>query len=101
MARHGLRGMVSAWLGLIALQAVAAGGSGKVAGFFGEVDRLVNRALDPSVPAIPDRRDGRTLPSVAGAAAVGAGARVTAGSWPTYNVPAPSARPASIPPLPR
>lgn len=83
MARHGVRGMVTAWLGLIVLQAVAAGGSGKVAGFFGDVDRLVKRALDPSVPAIPDRRGAQ------------------AGPWPSSNVPAPTAWPSFNVPAPR
>ena len=59
MGGHALRGMVTAWLGLIVLQAVGSTkGSGRVAGLFADVDRLVKRALDPSIPAIPDRRTG-------------------------------------------
>ena len=60
MGKHALRGAVTAWLALIALQAVSSrGGSGRVASFFGDVDGLVQRALSPDVPAIPDRRGGR------------------------------------------
>jgi len=62
MARGGMiRGAASAWLGLIALQAVSTrGGSGRVAEFFNDANRLVQRVLDPNVPAIPDRRGGAT-----------------------------------------
>jgi hypothetical protein len=56
--KHTFRGVITAWLGLIALQTVAQAGSGRVASFFGDVDRLVQRALSPNVPAIPDRRAG-------------------------------------------
>lgn len=56
--KHGLRGAVTAWLALIALQTISTRGSGKVAGAFTAIDGLVKRALDPSVPAIPDRRTG-------------------------------------------
>jgi hypothetical protein len=55
---HAVRGAVTAWLSLIALQAIVANGSGKVADAFAGVAGLVDRALDPKVPAIPDRRDG-------------------------------------------
>ena len=59
MGGHALRGAVTAWMALIVLGAVGtAGGSGRLAGLFGDVDRLVKRALDPNVPAIPDRRAG-------------------------------------------
>lgn len=58
MRGHALRGMVTAWLGLIVLQTVGSAGSGRVAGAFADVNRLLKRALDPSVPAIPDRRAG-------------------------------------------
>jgi hypothetical protein len=61
MGGHALRGAVTAWLGLIVLQAVVStGGSGRVAGAFTGIAGLVNRALDPNVPAIPDRRAGAT-----------------------------------------
>jgi hypothetical protein len=57
MGGHALRGAVTAWLSLIALQAIGTqGGSGRIASFFGDVDNLVKRALDPTVPAIRDRR---------------------------------------------
>jgi hypothetical protein len=58
MGGHALRGAVSAWLALIALQAIATNGSGRVASFFTDLDGLVQRAFDPGVPAIPDRRAG-------------------------------------------
>lgn len=89
MGKHAFRGMVSAWLGLIVLQAVGDGGSGRVAGLFGDVNRLVKRAIDPSVPAIPDRRNGS---GSAATAAPPVGARQPDGSWPSYNVPAPGAQ---------
>lgn len=54
-----LRGVMTAWLGLIALQAVVSkGGSGRISELMGDVDRLLQRALDPTVPAIPDLRNG-------------------------------------------
>lgn len=56
---HAFRGAVTAWLALIALQAVSTkGGSGRVASLFQDINRLVGRALDPTVPAIPDLRTG-------------------------------------------
>jgi len=57
MGRHALQGAVTAWLALIALSAIGSkGGSGRVASLFADVDGLVQRALSPNVPAIPDRR---------------------------------------------
>jgi hypothetical protein len=57
MGRHALRGAVTAWLGLLALQAVVTrGGSGRVASAMSTVDALVQRALSSDVAAIPDRR---------------------------------------------
>lgn len=100
MGGHAVRGMVSAWLGLIVLQTVATKGSGKVAGLMADANRLVKRALDPSVPAIPDRRvDGGSSP----AAPPPVGARLPDGSWPSYNVPAPGANnwPSFNVPVPR
>jgi hypothetical protein len=53
--RGGLQGAATAWLTLIVLQGlVSRGGSGRVAGLINEVNRLVVRVLDPTVPAIPD-----------------------------------------------
>lgn len=49
----------STWLSLIALQAVGSrGGAGRISQAFADVDRLLERALDPTVPAIPDLRAG-------------------------------------------
>ncbi len=57
--RGTLRGAAVAWLSLIALHAVASrGGSGRVAEFVTDADRLLQRVLSPEVPAIPDRRAG-------------------------------------------
>jgi hypothetical protein len=57
MGRGTLRGVFGAWLGLIALQAVStSGGSGRVAEAFRDLDGILQRVLDPKVPAIPDRR---------------------------------------------
>lgn len=57
MARGAVRGAVSAWLALTALQAVVStGGSGRISALLADVNGLVERALDPTVPAIPDRR---------------------------------------------
>jgi hypothetical protein len=86
MGGHALRGAVSAWLALIALQTIGtAGGSGRVASFFGDVDNLVKRALNPTVPAIPDRRNATATsagtpstaaPSGSSVAGAHAGARI-------------------------
>lgn len=62
--KHGIRGAVTAWLALIALQTVTSkGGSGKVAGAFSALDSIVKRALSPNVAAIPDRRTGAATTS--------------------------------------
>jgi hypothetical protein len=55
-ARHALRGAVSAWLGLILLRTIGENGSGPIADLLADLDAMVQRALDPAVPAIPDRR---------------------------------------------
>lgn len=62
MARGGaLRGAMSAWLGLIALHALStAGGSNRVTELAGDVATFIDRALDPTIPAIPDLRAGET-----------------------------------------
>lgn len=52
---HVLRGAVTAWLALIALQTVVTN-SGQASGALGTLNNLVQRALSPDVPAIPDRR---------------------------------------------
>jgi hypothetical protein len=62
MARGGaLRGAMTAWLGLIALHAVGtAGGAGRIAELARDVATFIDRALDPTIPAIPDLRAGET-----------------------------------------
>ena len=48
--------MFTTWLALIALQTLSTqGASGRVSSLFADVNSLVQRALDPNVPAIPDR----------------------------------------------
>lgn len=65
MARGAVRGAATAWLALIALQAVSTrGGSGRIAALLTDVNGLIERALDPNVPAIPDRRTGGTTSPV-------------------------------------
>lgn len=56
--RHAMRGVVTAWLALIALQTIGTSGSGRVASLFADLDDLANRALSPDVPAIPDLAHG-------------------------------------------
>ena len=59
MGRGTLRGVFVSWLGLIALQALStAGGSGRLTELVRDVDAVLQRALDPSIPAIGDRRNG-------------------------------------------
>jgi hypothetical protein len=90
--RGGLRGAVAAWLGLIALQAIATqGGSGRVAQAFTDVNRLVERALDPKVPAIPDR----------GTAAGAARSRAAGNAGPGTAMPVNPAAAAAADPAPR
>ncbi len=63
-----VRGVFAGFLGLVALHALGSrGGSGRVSEFFGDVAGVIERVLDPNVPAIPDRRPGKELPSAAGA----------------------------------
>ena len=48
---------VSAWLALAALQLVTSStGSGRLSGLLGGATNVLDRVLDPGVPAIPDRR---------------------------------------------
>ena len=63
--------MFTTWLTLIALQTLSTpGASGRVASLLNDVNGLVQRALDPTIPAIPDRRTGASAPaSTTGAAA--------------------------------
>jgi hypothetical protein len=69
MGGHALRGAITAWLGLIVLQAVVSNSTGKVASAFSDLDGLLQRAFDPGVPAIPDRRATVPTSSSAGATA--------------------------------
>lgn len=53
-----LKGVIAGVGVLVALPAVAqAGSKGRVSSLFGIVDQVVQRALDPKVPLIPDRRN--------------------------------------------
>ena len=62
--------MFTTWLALIALQAVVSrGGSGRISSLFADADALLNRALDPTVPAIPDHRTTTTTTTTAPAVA--------------------------------
>ena len=89
MGGHALRGMVTAWLGLVVLQTVSTkGGSGRVAGLFTDLDNLVQRALNPTIPAIPDRR--------AGAGSSTAGAAQATPYTRTLPVPAPTTYPTTL-----
>lgn len=55
--RSGLRGVLTGALALVALHTlVQPGASGRVAGLFGVPAQLARRWLDPTVPAIPERR---------------------------------------------
>jgi hypothetical protein len=62
---HTLRGAVTAWLGLIALSAVVRN-SGQATGALATINNVLQRALSPDVPAIPDRRTGAGSSSKAG-----------------------------------
>ena len=58
--KRGLTAAFTTWLALVALQTFATSKSSpaRVAGLFQDLNSIVERALDPSVPAIPDRREG-------------------------------------------
>lgn len=65
MARGMLRGAAAAWGGLIVLQALTQkNGADAVGGLMGAVDSIVKRALDPSVPLIPDHSTDGSTPTV-------------------------------------
>jgi hypothetical protein len=64
--RGALRGAVAAWLGLIALHTVGTtGGSSRIAEAFADLNSIVTRVIDPTVPAIPDRRTAGAAPAAA------------------------------------
>lgn len=89
MASGALRGVLTAWLSLIALQAVgSSGGSGRVGDAFRDLNGIVGRVLDPAVPAIPDRRAGATT---------GTATSTTPASRTKTPLPAPARTPARIP----
>lgn len=53
-----LRWVFGAWLGLVALQALTSPSApARVAQAFAGAQELVERLLDPNVPAIPDLRE--------------------------------------------
>lgn len=52
------------WLTLVGLQALATrGAAGRVGELFTSADKVLERLLDPTVPAIPDLRPGAAKPS--------------------------------------
>jgi hypothetical protein len=55
------RSMAATVLGLVALQTIGtAGGSGRVVDLLNDANALVDRLLDPNVPAIPNLAAGET-----------------------------------------
>lgn len=58
--KRGLTAAFTTWLALVALQTLASSSfaPARVKSLFQDVDSIVERALDPSVPAIPDLRAG-------------------------------------------
>lgn len=58
LGRGTVRGVFTAWLALIALGAVAKSdaGSGRIREAFADLDSILQRIKDPTVPGIPDRR---------------------------------------------
>lgn len=107
MGGHAVRGAVSAWLALIALQAIGtSGGSGRIAALFNDVDKLVKRALDPNVPAIRDRRttgtydaNGNYHPTIPGF--LGGGTTTAPGSDTSGQASNPNVVPYDPPPIGR
>lgn len=98
--RGGVRGALAAWLGLIALQAVGtAGGSGRISSFFGDVNTLIERALNPNVPAIPDRRAGAVNTNAGAITTNPADAAAMAALGANYTTSGLYAGPAAPPPI--
>jgi hypothetical protein len=61
-----VRGVFAGFLGLVALHAVGSrGGSGRVGDAFADVAGVIERVMNPTVPAIPDRRAGAPAAPVA------------------------------------
>lgn len=107
MARGMVRGALGAVGGLIVLQAFTTSkGSGAVGGLLGAVNGLVTRALDPSVPLIPDHSssssegttdaDGNYHPTIPGY--LGGGTTTAPGSGTSGQKSNPNYKPYDPPP---
>lgn len=84
---HAVRGASAAALTLIVIEAVGSDHTGKVGSFFADVSRLLQRAISPDVPLIPDRSGGKApeassylTPEQAAAAAAAANGAAAAGA---------------------
>lgn len=54
-----IRGVLFGWLGLVILETiVTVKGSDAVTGILGDISRMLDHALDPTVPGISDRSSG-------------------------------------------
>ena len=71
MGRGTLRGAFTAWLSLIALHTIATSGGGRISEAFSDVTSILERVLDPTVPAIPDRSSSATAPYTPGPVVAG------------------------------
>lgn len=58
--KRGLAGAFTTWLALVALQTLATSKSApsRIRELFQDANAVIERVLDPTVPAIPDRREG-------------------------------------------
>jgi hypothetical protein len=111
-AKTTLGSAFTAWLALVALQAIStSGGSGRVASLFTDVNNVVTRVLSANIPGVPDLRDGATKPNVNGisfdglqgatvAAAATVGPGGATGPSPTWTAPSPTKNPFTTTPLP-
>lgn len=92
MARGAVRGFAAGALGLIALQGLTSDKSaGKVSGLVGTITGLVDRALDPNVPAIPDHSTKSSASSSGGGSMAGGGKATGAGVLPPDQADLPNA----------
>lgn len=83
-----MRAAAGSVLGLVALQAVSTrGGSGRVAEAFRDINTMVDRLLDPNVPAIPNLAGGEQWGTTARVPASSGGS--TSGRVPVPAAPAP------------
>lgn len=71
MARGAMRGAATGALSLIVLQGLTGKASGRVGGLVDAVTGLIDRAIDPNVPAIPDHS--RTAGGSSSSSTTGAG----------------------------